>query len=331
MEPPSIRLCADREHPETPGQRNGMRGREQSTPPRIAIWLPATRARGGREPGSPRERRPCVRSEIGSERGPISVSRGSARGRAGQRSAEPRRGGAVGARLRSMASVGSRVVIDRDGFAALLGALVADGYELVGPTVRDGAIVLEAIRGIDELPRGVGDEQAPGHYRLRERGDDALFGYAASPHSWKRELLPPRVELVQLRRSAHGLAVAEPRAAGAQGRVHRRRGRASSPRSRSRIACCATGRTPMRTTRRGARTCSCSRCTAARRPGRASASRWTPGRAPAAASISRATELLGGRRTRFVVEVGTEAGRAMLERRGVARRRRRRTSRRRTR
>ena len=107
--------------------------------------------------------------------------------------------------------IGSRVVLDRHGFGAILEALIETGHELLGPTVRDGAIVLDRLRGIDELPRGVGDEQAPGHYRLRARGDAALFGYAASPHSYKRDLLPPRVELVQIRRSADGgLSVATP-------------------------------------------------------------------------------------------------------------------------
>ena len=107
--------------------------------------------------------------------------------------------------------IGESAVIDRDGFAALLQALVDDGRELVGPTVRDGAIVLDTLHGIGDLPRGIGDDQAPGHYRLRERGDQALFGYAASPQSWKRELLPPRVPLVQIRRRARDLVFeAEP-------------------------------------------------------------------------------------------------------------------------
>ncbi|HET7504766.1 MAG TPA: 4Fe-4S dicluster domain-containing protein [Kofleriaceae bacterium] len=106
-----------------------------------------------------------------------------------------------------MPGVGETIVLDREGFAGLLQALIADGRELIGPTVRDGAIVLDTLRGIADLPRGIGDEQAPGRYRLRERGDDALFGYAASPYSWKRELLPPRVPLVQIRRSAGKLAI----------------------------------------------------------------------------------------------------------------------------
>src|SRR4051812_41497910 len=107
--------------------------------------------------------------------------------------------------------IGERAGIDRAAFAALLPALVDDGRELVGPRVRDGAIVLDTLRGIDDLPEGIGDHQAPGHYRLRERGDPALFGYAASPQSWKRELLPPRVPLVQIRRRGRELAFeAEP-------------------------------------------------------------------------------------------------------------------------
>lgn len=106
------------------------------------------------------------------------------------------------------AGIGSRVTLDLDGFDALFRALGEDGYEIVGPTLRDGAIVLAPIRGAADLPRGVGDEQAPGHYRIRERGDGALFGYAVPQHSFKQELLLPRVELVKIRRSKGGLAVA---------------------------------------------------------------------------------------------------------------------------
>lgn len=106
-----------------------------------------------------------------------------------------------------MVAVGSRVTLDIDAFDALLQALEADGRELIGPTLHDGAIVLDTIHGVRDLPRGIGDEQAPGHYRLRDRGDDALFGFAAPQHSFKKELLVPRLELVKIRRSKDGLAV----------------------------------------------------------------------------------------------------------------------------
>jgi ferredoxin len=104
----------------------------------------------------------------------------------------------------------ARVVLPRDGFAALLQALADAGHELVGPTVAGGAIVLDRIRGAGDLPRGMGDEQAPGRYRLRRRDDEALFGYAASPHSFKKELFPPRVPLVHIRRKGETLSFHQP-------------------------------------------------------------------------------------------------------------------------
>ena len=106
--------------------------------------------------------------------------------------------------------VGARVVIEALQFAELLDGLVADGHELVGPTVRDGAIVLDRIGGAADLPRGVGDEQRPGHYRLRERGDEAWFGFAASPHSYKRLFQPPRVPLLTIRRRDGAMTVEGP-------------------------------------------------------------------------------------------------------------------------
>lgn len=88
----------------------------------------------------------------------------------------------------------------------LIELLRADGYRVIGPTVRDGAIVYDEIEGARDLPVGWTDEQAPGRYRLRRRDDDACFGYAVGPHSWKRFLFPPRETLVRIRRSAEGPA-----------------------------------------------------------------------------------------------------------------------------
>ena len=93
---------------------------------------------------------------------------------------------------------------------ALLDALRAEGYRVVGPTVRDGAIVYADLPAASALPAGWTDEQAPASYRLARRDDEALFGYAVGPHSWKQELLPPRVRLWQTRRQQDGgLAIEE--------------------------------------------------------------------------------------------------------------------------
>ena len=91
-------------------------------------------------------------------------------------------------------------VIQVEGLDALIGLLRDQGYRTVGPTVRDGAVVYADIDGVADLPRGVGDLQEAGSYRLTDRGDDALFGYAAGPHSFKRELFPPSQRLWTARR-----------------------------------------------------------------------------------------------------------------------------------
>jgi len=86
-------------------------------------------------------------------------------------------------------------VLDRGGLGSLIQALVRRGYQVIGPTVRDGAIVLDRIESVEELPAGWTDEQAPGHYRLKPRQDEAVFGYVVGPQSWKRYLHPAEVRL----------------------------------------------------------------------------------------------------------------------------------------
>jgi sulfhydrogenase subunit beta (sulfur reductase) len=59
-------------------------------------------------------------------------------------------------------AAGARVTVSRTRFAALLHVLRARGYQLVGPRVRDGAIVYDPIDGIDDLPEGWTDTQEAG-------------------------------------------------------------------------------------------------------------------------------------------------------------------------
>ncbi len=73
----------------------------------------------------------------------------------------------------------------------LIDHLIDDGFQVVGPTVDQGAIVYDEIRSIQDLPRGWTDRQEPGRYRLERRNDDACFGFVVGPHSWKRFLFPP--------------------------------------------------------------------------------------------------------------------------------------------
>jgi ferredoxin len=87
-------------------------------------------------------------------------------------------------------------VLDRAGLDALVVALRADGYQVIGPTVRDSAIVLAELRSAEDLPAGWGVRTAPGSYRLHRRADEAVFGHSAGPQSWKQFLHPPRRRLL---------------------------------------------------------------------------------------------------------------------------------------
>jgi ferredoxin len=97
-----------------------------------------------------------------------------------------------------------RAVIAPDALGDLVAALVGRGYRVLGPTVRDGAIVYAELDSARELPAGWTDRQDAGTYRLERRADGALFGYAVGPHSWKQFLFPPRVRLWQARGDGDG-------------------------------------------------------------------------------------------------------------------------------
>ncbi len=98
-------------------------------------------------------------------------------------------------------------VIDREGLDALIKALAAQGYEVIGPQVRDEAIVYDRIGRIEDLPAGWTDRQEAGRYHLERRDDGALFGFAVGPQSWKRFLHPPIETLWRARRENDGFAI----------------------------------------------------------------------------------------------------------------------------
>ena len=98
-------------------------------------------------------------------------------------------------------------ILERAELPRLFAALQARGYQVVGPTVRDGAIVYDHLATPEQLPIGWTDEQEGGTYRLKKRNDAALFGYVVGPHSWKKYLFPPEERLFRARRTADGFEV----------------------------------------------------------------------------------------------------------------------------
>ncbi len=107
----------------------------------------------------------------------------------------------------TLPKIHDRVVVDRDHLQDLFVTLTSKGYQVVGPTIRDHAIVYDTLSSVADLPIGYTDEQDGGMYRLKKRTDHAVFGYVVGPHSWKKFLFPPVMRLWQARREGSGFDV----------------------------------------------------------------------------------------------------------------------------
>lgn len=101
----------------------------------------------------------------------------------------------------AMLQIGDHVVVQHQHLQSLLDVLGSKGYQVIGPTVGDSAIVYEEIDSVADLPVGWTDEQAGGSYRLKQRGDDAVFGYTSGSQSWKKFLHLPMRRLWQASRN----------------------------------------------------------------------------------------------------------------------------------
>ena len=106
----------------------------------------------------------------------------------------------------------------------LIGVLARRGYTVIAPTVRDGAIVLDEVDGVADLPIGWSDEQEAATYRLHRNGSRSLFAYAVGPYSPRRYLSEPRRTLWSARRTDDGFELATEAPEPAPLRVRRRAG-----------------------------------------------------------------------------------------------------------
>ncbi len=102
--------------------------------------------------------------------------------------------------IENQLSLGSSVTIPKTELNGLLADLRAAGYRTVGPRVKDESIVYEAIEGLDDLPRGIVDEQKPASFRLVQTGRERYFDFIPAAQSWKQFLFPPRTALFETSR-----------------------------------------------------------------------------------------------------------------------------------
>ncbi len=78
--------------------------------------------------------------------------------------------------------------------------LQEQGYCVIAPTVRNGAIIYDEIQSASELPVGWTELQSAASYKLERRRDQAMFGFAVGPQSWKKFLLPPLQKILTAHR-----------------------------------------------------------------------------------------------------------------------------------
>jgi ferredoxin len=100
--------------------------------------------------------------------------------------------------------VAANVILSKPALQRVFDNLHESGFELVGPVVRDGALILDTIRNIADLPIGWALEQKAGNSRLVRNHATDYFGCTVGPHSWKRYLFPPRVDLLTAHKNGGG-------------------------------------------------------------------------------------------------------------------------------
>ncbi|MBP9708914.1 MAG: 4Fe-4S dicluster domain-containing protein [Oligoflexales bacterium] len=79
-----------------------------------------------------------------------------------------------------------KYIFDKSEFNRLVELLLQTFSKVFAPQIKDGAIVYEQLEAVDQLPRGVTDEQAAGSYKLIPSFTDMHFSYAVGPDSPKK-------------------------------------------------------------------------------------------------------------------------------------------------
>ena len=85
----------------------------------------------------------------------------------------------------------SKFVLEVDEFRDLLNNLRKNGYQIIGPKLKDEAIVYDFIDGFEDLPVGYSDLQNNGYYRVHKEDDRSLFSnYTVGQNSIKQFIFP---------------------------------------------------------------------------------------------------------------------------------------------
>jgi len=89
---------------------------------------------------------------------------------------------------------------------SLLDILWERGFCVLGPVVRNGGVVFDAVRVVADMPLGMREEQQPGRYRLVPGVADEIFGVVNGPGSLKPSFFAPAEPLIELRKEQKGFS-----------------------------------------------------------------------------------------------------------------------------
>lgn len=91
-------------------------------------------------------------------------------------------------------------IVQRSELGRLIALLQEAGFTVIGPTVREHAIVYAELASAEDLPAGWSDAQAPGQYSLQRQDHGRCFNHTVPADSWKRHLFPPRLRVFEATR-----------------------------------------------------------------------------------------------------------------------------------
>ena len=111
--------------------------------------------------------------------------------------------------MKNPLKVNGRVIIEPENLQGLLEILNKEGYKILGPTIRQNAVIYDELTSIRKLPVGRRDVQNAGTYRLMEDGRGTFFGYGVGAQSWKKYFHPPEMQLWRVKREGAGFHIVE--------------------------------------------------------------------------------------------------------------------------
>ena len=82
-------------------------------------------------------------------------------------------------------------ILERNNFHRLFDVLKESGFDIIGPTLQDQAIVYDHLEGVEDLPEGWTDEQAPGNTVLKKKRQGPLW-VCGRPHVLEKIFVSPR-------------------------------------------------------------------------------------------------------------------------------------------